>query len=491
MSKLSGLFGRRENGGEQTEFPPAPASAPGSAQDSEHESPTERRSEGGEVGTSGQIGEENEALRNLLIDAGLKIRQFEDYKSTFINLIEPATHALRTLENEKTSNIDLRRKLEQAVARCDELRLRAHELETRHAILVSDNDKLGRELELARLSARDAERARAEFASENVVKRSTIADLERQLALETSRVDALSDDGQRLREEAVSTEARANRLSAELASARDKIVFLEGEVLSVQKALDQVSEQATHAARRFADSEIELTTAKTRLLQLEASHGELQLEREKLRSALESSSTRHGSEQGRAQMQIDAVRSRAVTSERLLGEARQLLAARSEETRNADQRATEAIYARERADKRITDLEATIVSLQSEISELKGLRDRLVEKSTIVVNTLKLRETQLARAEDTTQSATERALRLEVEAREAGLAAERRIEELLATIERERLEREVTEGALDTARRERAQLQSELMRLQAEAGRVTLTDDSANMKFPDHGANAA
>src|SRR5262249_6057891 len=296
-----------------------------------------------------KIGEENEALRNLLVDAGMKVRQFDEYKIFFSKLIEPATAALRTLEHEKTSNIDLRRKLEQVTTRADELRAPAHERETRHAILNSENDKLRQELELARIEARDAERSRAEFATENISKRNAVANLERLLALESSRVNTLSDDNQRLRDETVGAEAKSSRLAADLSAANDKINFLDGEVLSLQKSLDQVSEQATHVARRFTDSETSLITTKKRILVLEASNNELAQERDRLRTALEANSQRHGAEQDRVQMQIDAVRARAAAAEKLLTEARQLLAQRGEEMRTLDQKASEADYTREKA----------------------------------------------------------------------------------------------------------------------------------------------
>src|SRR5262249_10768109 len=150
------------------------------------------------------------------------------------------------------------------------------------------------------------------------------------------RVNTLSDDNQRLRDETVAAEARASRALAETSAARDKISFLEDEIRSIQRALDQVSEQANHASRRFADSETELTALTTRLLQLEMGHGELQLERDKLRAALGEASTRHGTEQNRTEMQIDAVRARAATAERLLAEGRRLLSVRTEEARSAE-----------------------------------------------------------------------------------------------------------------------------------------------------------
>jgi chromosome segregation ATPase len=493
MSKLSELFGQRESEGTTSiaallsDTPPAAASSD-LAQASANSDPAQADAR---VDSSAKIGEENEALRNLLVDAGMKIRQFDDYKNIFVKLIEPATQALRTLEHEKNSNIDLRRKLDQAISRTNEFRARAHELETRHAILIGENEKLRQELDLSRQAARDAERSRAEFANENLIKRSTIADLERQLSLETARVNTLSDDNQRLRDDTVAAEARANRAAAELTTARDKISFLEDEVISVQRALDQVSEQSAHAARRFTDSEMALTAAKSKLAQLENGYGELQSERDRLRASLEETATRHGSEQSRTEMQIDAVRARAATAEKLLNEARRLLTLRTEEARSAEQRTAEAVYTHEKHGKKITELEAYLAEQETEITELKSARDRLIEKSTVVVNTLKLRETQLARAEELAKSATDRCARLEFDVKESGEAFERRIEQLVTTLERERLDHEVTEGALDAARKEREQMQSDLLRLQMEANRLAVNDDIDDMKFPERGANAA
>jgi crescentin len=490
MSKLTDIFGRRES--EDAEAPPAASAnhAPesGSETTQEHKPPRDDSTDADSSGA--KIGEENEALRNLLVDAGMKVRQFDEYKIFFSKLIEPATQALHTLEHEKTNNIDLRRKLEQVTTRADELRARAHELETRHAILVGENDKLRQELELARIEARDAERSRAEFATENISKRNAVANLDRLLALESSRVNTLSDDNQRLRDETVAAEAKASRLGADLSAANDKINFLDGEVLSLQRSLDQVSEQATHAARRFTDSETALTTAKKRILVLEASNNELAQERDRLRTALEANSQRHGAEQERVQMQIDAVRARAAAAEKLLTEARQLLAQRGEEMRTLDQKASEADYTREKAAKKIAELEATIEKLQTELSETKTGRDKIIEKSTVVVNALKLRETQLQRTEEAVKGANERVTRLEAELRDNAEAFQRRIHELVSSLERERLDHEVTEGALESTRRERDQLQSDTLQLQMQLNRLSVNDDDG-IKFPTKGANAA
>ena len=506
MSKLTDMFGRRESENAEPPLPTVATDTPATDTPTTDTSATDtsttddktlaaaRKTQGSNATDDpligAKIGEENEALRNLLVDAGMKVRQFDEYKIFFSKLIEPATQALRTLEHEKTNNVDLRRKLDQTTARSDELRARAHELETRHAILVGENDKLRQELDLSRIEARDAERSRAEFANENITRRNAVANLERMLALEVSRVNTLSDDNQRLRDETVASEAKASRLAAEVSAANDKINFLEGEALSLQKSLDQVSEQGTHAARRFTDSETSLTAAKKRILVLEASNNEVAQERDRLRATLESSSARHGSEQERVQMQIDAVRARAAAAEKLLTEARQLLAQRGEEMRALDHKVGEADYIREKAAKKIAELAAAAEKLQGELAEIKAGRDKIIEKSAIVVNALKLRETQLQRTEDAVRSASERSTRLEIELRESSEAFQRRIQELVSLLERERLDHDVTEGALESTRRERDQLQSEMLRLQMDLNRLGVNDDD-DIKFPSRGANAA
>src|SRR6266568_7523681 len=98
MSKLSELFGQRESDANSiaallSDPPPTPVPGQTAAQLSENTPVPQAEAR---LDSSAKIGEENEALRNLLVDAGMKIRQFDGYKNIFIKLIEPATQALRT-----------------------------------------------------------------------------------------------------------------------------------------------------------------------------------------------------------------------------------------------------------------------------------------------------------------------------------------------------------------------------------------------------------
>ena len=58
-------------------------------------------------------------------------------------------------------------------------------------------------------------------------------------------------------------------------------------------------------------------------------------------------------------------------------------------------------------------------------------------------------------------------------------------------LDRERLDHQVTTGALESTRNEREQLRSRLLQLQMEANRLAVNDAADDMEFPSCGANAA
>src|SRR5258707_12960730 len=55
-----------------------------------------------------RVGEENETLRNLLIDTDRRIGALDDLKDAFRNLVEPIGSALQGLEHEKSDNFGVR-----------------------------------------------------------------------------------------------------------------------------------------------------------------------------------------------------------------------------------------------------------------------------------------------------------------------------------------------------------------------------------------------
>src|SRR5262245_46968832 len=69
-----------------------------------------------------RIGEQNEGLRSLLVEASRKIEELETLRDTFDGIVDPISKILRELEYEKSHNVDLRNVLSETRTNYDKLR---------------------------------------------------------------------------------------------------------------------------------------------------------------------------------------------------------------------------------------------------------------------------------------------------------------------------------------------------------------------------------
>src|SRR6516162_992010 len=214
-----------------------------------------------------RVGEENEALRNLLIDTDRRIGALDAFR----NLVEPIGAALQALEQEKTDNVGLRNALAELRAGHESVRTEFSALEKRAAELESVGEELGRELTLAQQAARGLEGDKTELTSEIVAVRAEIANLESQLAQETANGRALSEANQILVDHANSADKRIVELQSEGALIREKLLLLENDKRSLQTALDQTLAETSRLSRRLTESENALTAARARLEQMDIS----------------------------------------------------------------------------------------------------------------------------------------------------------------------------------------------------------------------------
>ncbi|MBV9556112.1 MAG: hypothetical protein JO254_03455 [Pseudolabrys sp.] len=455
MSKLSDLFGL--GGGESSAGKPAARpSGKRPSPDGDH-IPAEHYSS---VGS--RMGEENEALRNLLSDTGRKINELDDLKSAFDKIVTPFNNTLRALEEEKSQNLSLKGMLAESRAAYDTLRGEFYQIERRATLLETESARLREDLELSRETARGLESRNSELGSEISSQTMQVSDLERQLAHETSQRRTLSDDKRSLTDQFDASEKRGIELEGELAAARERLALLEDEKSSLQNAYEQATGESGRLTRRLTETENTLTTTRAQLGKVETSFGEAHAERGRLAAALDEVRERHQGEASSLNMRLDALQSRAATAEKLLTEARQNLIARTEEVRAFDRKAVEATIARNNADKRLAQIETTHDARERQIKDLEQSRAALVERTNALTKTLKTRETALSRAEERIQQLTERTGHLEADIQVNRTNIEQRVEDLSAALQRERMERAVVEGALEAARKDNSRLQSEV-----------------------------
>jgi len=177
-------------------------------------------------------------------------------------------------------------------------------------------------------------------------------------------------------------------------------------------------------------------------------------------------------------MRLDALQSRATTAERLLSEARQNLIARTEEVRAFDRKSVEATIARNNADKRLAQMEAMHEVRERQVKDLEQARSALSERNNAITKTLKSREAALGRAEEKIAALTERNGHLEADIQVSRTNIEKRVEELNSSLQRERMERAVVEGALEAARKDNSRLQSEVAALRSTLRRGATLDEA-------------
>jgi crescentin len=123
-----------------------------------------------------RVGQDNEALRNLLIDTDRRINAIDDAKNAFRRLSEPISTALRDLEQEKIDNAGLRIALAELRTSYHTLRGEFGALEQRAAELESQRDSLRRKLARVQQDARGLESDKAELTSEIAAARAARAD---------------------------------------------------------------------------------------------------------------------------------------------------------------------------------------------------------------------------------------------------------------------------------------------------------------------------
>jgi len=413
-----------------------------------------------------RLGEENETLRNLLLDASAKIEELDGIKAAVGRLVDPVGKVLRLIESERSEKVALQTVLNNTRAAFGRARAEAAELEKKAAAAEGQCRLLRQELAATQTRLAAAESNKADTLAEIAALRTQNADLENRLAQETSESRALREEKQRLDERVQSAEKRIIALESELNGTRQRLQMAEDEKRAQQALLEKAGAEAARLSRRLAEMEATLAAAQGRLRHVEAELAQLSTERTRLASALDEARERHDRDMTSQRMRFEALQARAQASEKLLGEAREHLLARAEEIRERDRRLNELALARDALQARLSELETERLARESALDELERGRKALAERAASLVRAFSAKEAALERSEAAAAALNER-----VAALEAALAAEKQkaedsAAELNAALRRERMERSVVEGALETARKDFGRAMRELTLMQ-------------------------
>jgi chromosome segregation ATPase len=413
-----------------------------------------------------QLGGENETLRNLLLDANAKIGELDTIKAAVGRLVDPVSNTLRAIEAEKSEKLALQTVLNNTRAAYGKLRNEITDLEKRLSLSRGECQDLRQELANTQNLLRTAETTRSEIAIEVAARRAQIAELEAQLAQETGEAKALHEENQRLDDRLNVSDKRVIALESDLNATRQRLLMAEDEKRAQQASLDRAGTEQARLSRKLAETEASLNAAQSRLRHVEANYAEVNTERARLATALDEANERNEYERANHRTRFEALQARAGATEKLLGEAREHLLARAEEIRDFDRKLSVAAIERDGLQARISDLEAERITRDSELREVGPAQSTLKERSAALARAYTAKESALERAETAIAALTERLAATEAARAADKQAAEQAIEELIAELKREKLERSMTDGALETARKDFARVAREVMALQ-------------------------
>jgi len=413
-----------------------------------------------------RVGSENEALRNLLLDASSKINELDSIKDAVAKLADPVSKALAAYETEKSEKVGLQTVLNNTRTAYGKLRNEMADLEKRAAGSHSECLILRQELANTQDLLKAAEATKAEISIDIAARRAQIGELESRLTQEGGDNKALREENQRLDERLVVAEKRIVVLESDLNSARQRLLMAEDEKRALQASLDKSITEAARLSRKLSETETSLAAVHGRLRSVEANFAEVNTERARLTTALDETNERHEHERNSQRIRFEALQARVATTERLLGEAREHLLARADEIRDYDRRVSEIALARDAAQLRATEVESERMRRESEIEELRQAHATLKERSATLARAFSAKDVELTRTAETVAALNASIATLESEIKARQQASEKALEDLTAALRREQHERAVAEGALEVGRKDFARVMREVMSLQ-------------------------
>ena len=413
-----------------------------------------------------QLGEENETVRNLLIDAEHKVSELDAIKRAIGRLVDPVSKTLRALEEAKSEKIGLQGALNNTRIANSKLRSELGAAEKRVATLDSECSRLREIVTVTQQKLSALEITKAEQTTELTARRAQVVDLQRRVQQQGAELQVARDEHRRLSERMTIIDKRTVQLESDGEAIRQKFMVSEKERTAIQTSLDKALSELTQVSHRLLDTDKALAVTQIRMQKAELALSETQAERHRLATALDDANQKHQSEINSHRTNYETLQARSTLTDKLLDEARRSLVERAEEIRVFDRRLADSARTHTAIGEKLGLIEEALADRNARIKELDQTRATLSEQNDLLTKAVNTRENAYNRAQEHIQSLEDRIQLLESEVRANRQTADMEIEILNAKLQREQIARTMAEGALEAGRKDIARLLQELATLQ-------------------------
>jgi chromosome segregation ATPase len=426
--------------------------------------------------TLDQIGADNEDIKNRCIDVVRKLDELSDVRTTFVEIVDRVGKILSTRETTNAALVERGMMIALAEGALQDLKAESRalyeckeELRSENSLLLSENERL-------KGSVRTRE-ARIESVESELQKVTDTATLLRN-DLDRERDQLAHTDGelQLAQLEIQKNDALISQVQAELAATRDAHAFAEQHVQSLQSNLMDSQQSAAKLQTLHAESQIFASGLSDKIREMEIALESERRQIGELDGLLASTQAEHQKAQTRWQQEteqnrltiaelesrIDKLTAHSVAADRLLAEVRAELQAKTDQFRAEERRAQEIDAKYQRLVERHEAEALESDDLRGRLESRDRLHARLTGRAKGLIRAMRDLNTDLEKSE---QKAALSAERLATETRrfdERTGQLEQTIHDLTEQLEKERLSKAMTEGALEAARQKRVQAREDV-----------------------------
>jgi crescentin len=292
------------------------------------------------------------------------------------------------------------------------------------------------------------------------------AELERQLTAETERARATAEELQVLRHEAQQADAAVARLERDLAEARETLELLQFDNETLRTTSTEQGNRLNALDARHAELEQQHQAAQELASELQTKLETEHNLRRKADAQLETERTNSRVEIAALEMKVEGITSRMGVTEKILSHAREQLRDKTDELKSAERVAKDALIEKNTLERRLEAAQQDLERQSTLATESNEARTDLTERCEMLTKAIAAKDSLLQRADHRTGMLLDRIDQLTRKFEEERGALEARNKKLWEDLQREKSERALAQGALETARRSRLETERELAKIQ-------------------------
>ena len=281
------------------------------------------------------------------------------------------------------------------------------------------------------------------------------ADMQRQNFNDAEKMQEISRELANASTELQRADALIVALQGDAAAQRDRATLAEEDARALHVSLSETRQSAAKLGRSFEEAAMGLDTARKRIVDLESALATEKSEHSKFHALWQQESDGRRSDVSTMQIKIEAQISRIEASDRLLAAARNQFHVKVEELRKEERRSQEIAVSLDALEQKARVLDVQNSEMRAKLGESEKSRDSSLERAEQHLKTIMAKENAIHQGERKLQMLTDRFAADSQRFDSQRDQYERRIQKLTEMLEKEKLDRSLAQGALDSARKDR------------------------------------